>query len=165
MALLTHADIGLDPGFKSFYDWCKGQRVPVVIVSRQVTPRVVRGPQLTLCSGMAPTIRAVLSSVLPEDADNIDVIANDVYFKDESDPKSEWNIVWRHPESGHGHDKSKAILPYRDLEDPPTLFFCGDGVSGMFTKYPSSVASADAMGRSFCGPTRRPAVREGDGER
>lgn len=68
--------------------------------------------------------------MLPDDASNIDIIANDVYFEDESDPKSEWNIVWRHPESGHGHDKSKAILPYRDLEDPPTLFFCGDGVSG-----------------------------------
>ncbi len=44
-----------------------------------------------------PTIRAVLTAVLPDDASNIDIIANDVYFEDESDPKSEWNIVWRHP--------------------------------------------------------------------
>lgn len=33
--------------------------------------------------------------------------------------------------SGFGHDKSHAILPYSDLEHPPTLFFFGDGVSGM----------------------------------
>ena len=32
--------------------------------------------------------------------------------------------------SGFGHDKSQAILPYRQLENPPTIFFFGDGVSG-----------------------------------
>ena len=32
--------------------------------------------------------------------------------------------------SGFGHDKSQAILPYRDLDNPPTLLFFGDGVSG-----------------------------------
>lgn len=32
--------------------------------------------------------------------------------------------------SGYGHDKSQAILPYRALPDPPTIFFFGDGVSG-----------------------------------
>jgi len=31
--------------------------------------------------------------------------------------------------SGYGHDKSQAILPYRDLPHRPTLFFFGDGVS------------------------------------
>jgi 2-hydroxy-3-keto-5-methylthiopentenyl-1-phosphate phosphatase len=36
--------------------------------------------------------------------------------------------------SGYGHDKSKAILPYRDLAHKPTLFFCGDGVSGGFER-------------------------------
>ena len=34
------------------------------------------------------------------------------------------------PRSGFGHDKSQAILPYRDLDKPPTLLFFGDGVSG-----------------------------------
>jgi 2-hydroxy-3-keto-5-methylthiopentenyl-1-phosphate phosphatase len=33
--------------------------------------------------------------------------------------------------SVYGHDKSRAILPYRELPNPPTLFFFGDGVSGM----------------------------------
>ena len=32
--------------------------------------------------------------------------------------------------SNFGHDKSQAILQYRRLASPPTLFFFGDGVSG-----------------------------------
>lgn len=32
--------------------------------------------------------------------------------------------------SEFGHDKSQAILQYRRLASPPTLFFFGDGVSG-----------------------------------
>ncbi|KAF7974024.1 hypothetical protein HWV62_13541 [Athelia sp. TMB] len=36
-----------------------------------------------------------------------------------------------HPDSGFGHDKSQAILPYSELSDPPTTFFFGDGVSDM----------------------------------
>ena len=80
---------------------------------------------------MMPTIRAVLSNLLPaEDANSIDIIANGVLYTDKEEKGDEWEIVYRHPESHYGHDKSKAILPYKDLEDPPTLFFCGDGVSG-----------------------------------
>lgn len=79
-----------------------------------------------------PTIRAVLSNLLPaEDANSIDIIANEVLYTDAEKKGDEWEIVYRHPESHYGHDKSKAILPYKDLEDRPTLFFCGDGVSGM----------------------------------
>jgi 2-hydroxy-3-keto-5-methylthiopentenyl-1-phosphate phosphatase len=82
-------------------------------------------------SGMMPTIRAVLSNLLPaEDANSIDIIANEVKYTDAEKKGDEWEIVYRHPESHYGHDKSKAILPYKDLEDRPTLFFCGDGVSG-----------------------------------
>jgi 2-hydroxy-3-keto-5-methylthiopentenyl-1-phosphate phosphatase len=81
---------------------------------------------------MMPTIRAVLSNLLPaEDANSIDIIANEVKYTDPEQKGDEWEIVYRHPESHYGHDKSKAILPYKDLEDRPTLFFCGDGVSGM----------------------------------
>jgi len=80
---------------------------------------------------MAPIIRAVLSTLLsPTEADQIDIIANDVKFLDPEQKGEQWEIVFRHPESGFGHDKSKAILPYRDLPSQPTLFFCGDGVSG-----------------------------------
>jgi 2-hydroxy-3-keto-5-methylthiopentenyl-1-phosphate phosphatase len=42
--------------------------------------------------------------------------------------------------SGFGHDKSWAILPYRDLPEPPTLFFFGDGVSDL-----SAAKHADGM--------------------
>jgi 2-hydroxy-3-keto-5-methylthiopentenyl-1-phosphate phosphatase len=104
-----------------------------------------------LCSGMAPLIRAVLSNLIgEEDAKTIDIISNDVDIQ----PDGSWNIKFRHPTrsvrfssawfvflylregtthfcSGYGHDKSQAILPYRDLPHRPTLFFFGDGVSGM----------------------------------
>jgi 2-hydroxy-3-keto-5-methylthiopentenyl-1-phosphate phosphatase len=105
---------------------------------------------------MEPIIRAVLSRVLPEEADSIPIIANGVSFTDPSDPNSEWKIIYRHPESGHGHDKSKAILPYRDLPGERTLFFCGDGVSDLsaarhadvlFTK---EMANGDSDLMSYC---------------
>jgi 2-hydroxy-3-keto-5-methylthiopentenyl-1-phosphate phosphatase len=80
---------------------------------------------------MAPIIRAVLTNLISEEeASSIDIIANDVEYLDEAKSGDKWEIVYRHPESGFGHDKSKAILPYRDLAHKPTLFFCGDGVSG-----------------------------------
>jgi 2-hydroxy-3-keto-5-methylthiopentenyl-1-phosphate phosphatase len=93
---------------------------------------------------MAPIIRAVLSNLVGEDdAKGIDIIANDVAIE----PDGKWSIKYRHPtrytfldshssiftkiyNSGFGHDKSWAILPYRTLADPPVLFFFGDGVSG-----------------------------------
>ncbi|ORY35729.1 HAD-like domain-containing protein [Naematelia encephala] len=113
---LLQQNIKLDPGFKEFYEWCKANNVPVIIVS----------------SGMEPNIRAVLSTLLsPEEALKIEIIANDVKFTDPAHTGETWEIVYRHPESGFGHDKSKAILPYRDLPSKPTLFFCGDGVSDM----------------------------------
>lgn len=49
-------------------------------------------------------------------------------------------------DSGYGHDKSKAILPYRDLAHKPTLFFCGDGVSGEFQTYPIPFSSSFSLG-------------------
>jgi 2-hydroxy-3-keto-5-methylthiopentenyl-1-phosphate phosphatase len=100
---------------------------------------------------MAPMIRAVLSNLLGEQANEIEIIANDVNVKSDG----EWEIKYRHPTrwalgqqlrhfeteildlihspSGFGHDKSQAILHYRNLPSPPTLFFFGDGVSGKFS--------------------------------
>ncbi|KAJ7612292.1 HAD-like domain-containing protein [Roridomyces roridus] len=105
-------NIHLDPGFPDFYEWCRKQDIPFVIVS----------------SGMAPLIRAVLSKYLETGATNIDIIANDV----EGDQASaEWNIKFRHPTSTFGHDKSLAILPYKRLQPAPLLFFFGDGVSDL----------------------------------
>ncbi|CUA77584.1 putative phosphatase YNL010W [Saccharomyces cerevisiae S288c] [Rhizoctonia solani] len=109
---LLKKNIKLDSGFKAFFEWCKANDVPFIIVS----------------SGMAPLIRAVLSNLIgEEDAAQIDIISNDVRF----DADGSWHIVYRHPDSGFGHDKSQAILPYRDLPHRPTLFFFGDGVSDM----------------------------------
>ncbi|KAF8198692.1 HAD-like domain-containing protein [Mycena galopus ATCC 62051] len=104
-------NIKLDPGFKDFDAWCRENDIPVVIVS----------------SGMAPSIRAVLQANLgnADLANSIDIIANDV----EIYPDGKWTIKYRHPTSGYGHDKSRAILPYKDLASPPLLFFFGDGVS------------------------------------
>ena len=53
-------------------------------------------------------------------------MANDAVVQ----PDGKWEIMYRHPTSGFGHDKSQAILPYRALPNPPTIFFFGDGVSG-----------------------------------
>jgi len=109
---LLKKNIVFDPGFKEFFKWCKANGVPIIIVS----------------SGMTPIIRAVLSNLIgEEDAQTIDIISNEI--KIEAD--GSWSIIYRHPTSGFGHDKSQAILPYRDLPHRPTLFFFGDGVSDM----------------------------------
>jgi len=107
---ILRTNIKLDPGFKKFYTWCKSNDIPVIIVS----------------SGMAPLIRVVLSNLVGDEAANeIEIIANDVTVF----PDGTWDIKFRHPTSNFGHDKSQAILHYRRLASPPTLFFFGDGVS------------------------------------
>lgn len=107
-----------------------------------------------------PTIRAVLTNLLPaEDANSIDIIANDVLYTDEGKKGDKWEIIYRHPESHFGHDKSKAILPYRDLEDPPTLFFCGDGVSG---KPAFPVTMSEVRQKADSVPTDLSAARHAD---
>merc|ERR1711939_610765 len=107
--------IVLDPGFKEFFDWSKKANAPVVIVS----------------SGMVPIIRAILENLLgPEDAARMEIVANEVDVQ----PDGKFSIRFRHPESGFGHDKSKALRVYRvyrELNPKPTIFFCGDGVSDM----------------------------------
>ena len=117
---------------------------------------------------MAPIIRAVLTNLISEEeASSIDIIANDVEYLDDAKTGEKWEIVYRHPESGFGHDKSKAILPYRDLAHKPTLFFCGDGVSGKWID--SRVNVAELIGlfgfRHVRCCSRRFIVRQGDGQR
>lgn len=74
-----------------------------------------------------PIIRAILENLLgPEDAARMEIVANEVDVK----PDGKFEILFRHPESGFGHDKSKALRVYRELNPKPTIFFCGDGVSG-----------------------------------
>lgn len=110
-------NIKLDPGFKEFFHWCEAQGIPVVVVS----------------SGMKPIIRALLKELVGEDAvQNIEIISNDVEVKEDG----LWHIVYRHPESGFGHDKSKSIRTYLaenayTASSMPLLFYCGDGVSDL----------------------------------
>lgn len=86
---------------------------------------------------MKPIIEAILANLIgAEDAAKIDIIANDV----EVAADGSWKIVYRHPESHFGHDKSRATAPYRDLTHKPTLFFCGDGVSDL-----SAAKAADLL--------------------
>lgn len=107
-------DVTLDPGFKEFYEYAKAHDVPVVVVS----------------SGMIPIIRSIFSNLIgEEEANKIDVIANDVEFTDPEKEGKTWKLVYRHPDNHYGHDKSKSILPYRALPNPPLIFFAGDGIS------------------------------------
>lgn len=73
--------------------------------------------------------------MLGDSANSISIIANDVKFRPGCNGDSEdgWDLVFRHPESGFGHDKSKSIRPYAQLpaDRRPTLFYAGDGVSDL----------------------------------
>ncbi|KAH7904843.1 HAD-like domain-containing protein [Hygrophoropsis aurantiaca] len=108
---MLRKNIKVDGGFSDFYQWTTKNDVPFVIVS----------------SGMTPIIRAVLDEKLGGVGKDVDIISNDVDIAFDG----RWSIKYRHPTSTFGHDKSQAILPYKALQDPPTLFFFGDGVSDM----------------------------------
>lgn len=113
--LLKH--VSLDPGFKDFFEWCDAQGIPVVVVS----------------SGMTPIISALLEKLVgPEAVSKIEIMANSVKIDEKTDS---WKIVYKHPETGFGHDKSLSIRDYlkehgHDSESPK-LFYCGDGVSDL----------------------------------
>ncbi|PWZ01907.1 hypothetical protein BCV70DRAFT_198188 [Testicularia cyperi] len=116
MEELVRRDVTLDPGFKEFYAFAKANNIPVIIVS----------------SGMTPIIRSILSNLIGEkDANEIEVISNDVKFTDPEQKGLTWELVYRHPDNHFGHDKSLSIAPYRQLENRPKLFFAGDGISDM----------------------------------
>ncbi|KIO26071.1 hypothetical protein M407DRAFT_243868 [Tulasnella calospora MUT 4182] len=108
---LLKQNIQIDPTFKKFYEWCKTHAVPLVIVS----------------SGMEPIIRAVFESTVGVESSEVDIICNSIKVNE----NGKFEILFRHPESGYGHDKSQAILPYRSLPHKPILFFFGDGVSDL----------------------------------
>jgi 2-hydroxy-3-keto-5-methylthiopentenyl-1-phosphate phosphatase len=103
-----------------------------------------------------PIIRAIMSNLLgDEDAERIEIISNEADIR----PDGHFSVKFRHPErqavsispfpsdllfiilsvrlfiilSPFGHDKSRALRPYKQLPDAtrPTIFFCGDGVSDM----------------------------------
>ena len=98
--ILRRVDIILDAGFKEFYKYCKGQDIPVVIISRYASPARHARARRRSCwyrgvsSGMEPSIRAVLSNLIGDaDAGAIDVVSNDVDVR----PDGSWSIKYRHP--------------------------------------------------------------------
>jgi 2-hydroxy-3-keto-5-methylthiopentenyl-1-phosphate phosphatase len=63
------------------------------------------------------------------------VLANSVGPRSGKDINEEggWTILFRHPESGFGHDKSIELRKYSSLpeDERPTMFYAGDGVSDL----------------------------------
>ncbi|EKD21735.1 uncharacterized protein L3040_004957 [Drepanopeziza brunnea f. sp. 'multigermtubi'] len=111
-------NIKLDVGFKAFFEWARENNVPVVVLS----------------SGMTPIIRALLTHLVGPEAEEIQIVSNDVTNREGKSINEEggWQIVF-HDESHFGHDKSLEIRPYAALPDSerPTMFYAGDGVSDL----------------------------------
>lgn len=112
-------NVQLDPGFKDFYQYCQSKNIPIIVIS----------------SGMKPIIYALLEKLIGQEAiKTIDIISNDVRVDGDN-----WEILFKDPESGFGHDKAKSIKEYLtshgyegDADTPrPTLFYNGDGVSDL----------------------------------
>ena len=115
-------NIKLDPYFKEFYMWSRKAKVPVIVLS----------------SGMTPIIRALLLELVGPEANDIEIVCNEVVDKPGMTKEQEggWDIKF-HDDSGFGHDKSLTIRPYakhfaeRPDEPRPTMFYAGDGVSDL----------------------------------
>ena len=115
-------NITLDPHFKDFFHWARANGVPVVVLS----------------SGMVPIIHALLVHLVGPEADEIEIVSNQVVDRPgmSRDQEGGWTIQF-HDDSGFGHDKSLAIRPYAKHfaehanEHRPTMLYAGDGVSDL----------------------------------
>ncbi|KAL8718096.1 MAG: hypothetical protein Q9225_004734 [Loekoesia sp. 1 TL-2023] len=115
-------NIKLDPYFKDFYHWSRENKVPVIVLS----------------SGMTPIIRSLLIHLVGPEANDIEIVSNDVVDKPgkTKDQKDGWQLKY-HDDSGFGHDKSLTIRPYakhfadRPNDPRPTMLYAGDGVSDL----------------------------------
>jgi 2,3-diketo-5-methylthio-1-phosphopentane phosphatase len=112
-------NIKLDPYFAEFFQWSLANNIPVVVLS----------------SGMEPIIKALLKALIGPDADKMEVIGNYVGPRPGKsiDEEGGWEILYKHPESGFGHDKSVELRKYSSLaaDVRPTMFYAGDGVSDL----------------------------------
>ncbi|KAF2129372.1 hypothetical protein P153DRAFT_340160 [Dothidotthia symphoricarpi CBS 119687] len=112
-------NIKLDPGFAEFFQWSLANNIPVVVLS----------------SGMEPIIKALLEKLVGPDANKMQVLGNYVGARQGKSINDEagWEILFRHPESGFGHDKSVELRKYSSLpaDKRPVLFYSGDGVSDL----------------------------------
>ena len=84
---------------------------------------------------MKPIIYALLEKLIGQEAiKTIDIISNDVRVDGDN-----WEILFKDPESGFGHDKAKSIKEYltshgyemMQTHQDPLLFYNGDGVSDL----------------------------------
>ncbi|KAI4231053.1 MAG: hypothetical protein LQ349_005861 [Xanthoria aureola] len=115
-------NITLDPYFKDFYQWSRMNKVPVIVLS----------------SGMTPIIRSLLVHLVGPEANDIEIVSNEVEDKPgkTKDQEDGWQLKF-HDDSGFGHDKSLTIRPYakhfaaRPNEPRPTMLYAGDGVSDL----------------------------------
>lgn len=73
-------NITLDPYFKEFHDWARQNNVPVVVLS----------------SGMEPIIRALLVHLVGKNAEDIEIVSNNVAPRDGKSINEEggWRIVF-----------------------------------------------------------------------
>ena len=73
-------NIKLDPYFKEFHDWAKQNNIPVVVLS----------------SGMVPIIRALLVHLVGPEAEDIQIVSNDVAPRDGKSINEQggWKIVF-----------------------------------------------------------------------
>jgi 2-hydroxy-3-keto-5-methylthiopentenyl-1-phosphate phosphatase len=106
-------NIKLDPYFAEFYKWSLENNIPVVVLS----------------GGMEPIIHAILKNLIGPTAEQIQVIGNYVGPREGKEMNQErgWEILFRHPESGFGHDKSVELRKYSSLpaNERPTMFYAG----------------------------------------
>ncbi|KAL9004230.1 MAG: hypothetical protein Q9188_002950 [Gyalolechia gomerana] len=115
-------NIKLDPYFKDFYQWSRKNKVPVIVLS----------------SGMTPIIRSLLVHLVGQEAEDIEIVSNEVVDKPgkTKDQEDGWQLKY-HDDSGFGHDKSLTIRPYakhfadRPNDPRPTMLYAGDGVSDL----------------------------------
>ncbi|KAL8713035.1 MAG: hypothetical protein Q9220_002895 [cf. Caloplaca sp. 1 TL-2023] len=115
-------NIKLDPYFKDFYYWSRENNVPVIVLS----------------SGMTPIIRSLLVHLVGPEANDIEIVSNEVIDRPgkTQDQEGGWQLKF-HDDSDFGHDKSLTIRPYakhfaeRPNEPKPTLLYAGDGVSDL----------------------------------
>jgi 2,3-diketo-5-methylthio-1-phosphopentane phosphatase len=112
-------NVKLDPGFAEFFQWSLKNNIPVVVLS----------------SGMEPVIQALLEKLVGPEARQMQVLGNTAGARPGKSINEEggWQILFRHPESGFGHDKSIELRKYSSLPKDvrPTMFYAGDGVSDL----------------------------------
>ena len=111
-------NIKLDPYFSAFYKWSREVKVPVIVLS----------------SGMTPIIRGLLVHLIGPEANDIEIVSNEVIDRPPKTKEEEggWQLHY-HDDSHFGHDKSLTIRPYREHFDKfpdeprPVMLYAGDG--------------------------------------